>query len=130
MNNLYGQNNKENQNRRAVGTCYETAAMRFLETQGYRILCRNYRTRRGEIDLIALCEDGRTLAFIEVKYRKTARCGMPSEAVDVRKQIRIRNTAEQYLLENALFDAAVRFDVVEILDNKIRVIKHAFTAYL
>lgn len=119
--------NKE-RNNRALGASYEEIAARFLSARGCRILCRNYRGRHGEIDLVVLAEDGGTLGFVEVKYRKSERFGMPAEAVTKGKQERIRQAAHQYLSEHALWDAAVRFDVVEILGDKIRVITNAFTA--
>ena len=125
-----GQTNKPEQtkNRRAVGTSYEALAARFLETAGYQILCRNFRTRHGEIDLIAFDQKEEALVFVEVKYRKDGRYGMPAEAVGKRKQEQILGAAERYLSQTGLFASAVRFDVVEILGDKIRVIKNAFTA--
>lgn len=110
---------------RAVGTRYEEIAARFLSQQGYRILCRNYRSRRGEIDLIAM--DGDWLVFAEVKYRTTDACGVPAEAVGWRKQKRLLQTARCYLSEHGLFETQYRFDVVEILGNRIRVLKYAFS---
>ena len=71
------------ENKRAVGSRYEEETAAFLQKNGYRILEKNFRDRRGEIDLIA--KDGRTLVFVEVKYRKNARNGYPEEAVDTRK---------------------------------------------
>ena len=71
-------------NKRALGARYERMAGRFLEEQGLRILAYNFRCRWGEIDLVA--REGKTLAFVEVKYRTTERSGSPFEAVDVKKQ--------------------------------------------
>lgn len=72
------------ENFRRLGAFYEDRAARLLEERGYWILEKNYRCRIGEIDLIA--RDGRTLVFIEVKYRRTDSFGRPEEAVDARKQ--------------------------------------------
>ena len=83
------------ENKRAVGSRYEEETAAFLQKNGYRILEKNFRDRRGEIDLIA--KDGRTLVFVEVKYRKNARNGYPEEAVDTRKQKKIRETAAYYV---------------------------------
>ena len=97
----------------------------FLKTQGYQILERNYRCKKGEIDLIA--REGQYLVFVEVKYRKDDKKGYPAQAVDQRKQQKIRKSAMIYLKKNHLsFEQQMRFDVVEILGKKIRVIKHAF----
>lgn len=133
---------RKQENLRARGTKYESIAAAFLVRKNYRLLRQNYCCRRGEIDLIAL--DGRTLCFIEVKYRKNAACGFPGEAVEARKQARIICAARQFLYElpkmrdaeernkretgerTAIRFDSLRFDVVEILGDKIRVIQNAF----
>ena len=82
-------------------------------------------TQVGEIDIIA--KEDQTLVFVEVKYRKDDKKGYPAQAVDQRKQQKIRKSAMIYLKKNHLsFEQPIRFDVVEILGKKIRVIKHAF----
>lgn len=92
-----------------IGDFGESAACRFLEEKGYTILGRNYRSRYGEIDIIAM--DGAYIVFIEVKTRKGTRYGNPSEYVDARKQERLVKTALQYIGEQ---DVPVRFDVLEV----------------
>src|SRR2546429_10005366 len=82
--------------RSVLGEEGERAAARFLEARGYRILERNYRTRRGEIDLIA--EDGRMLVFVEVKVRLDDRFGGPAAAITRAKQARIARLAQPYLV--------------------------------
>ena len=112
-------------NKRKTGQEQEVKAACFLKTQGYQILERNYRCKKGEIDLIA--REGQYLVFVEVKYRKDDKKGYPAQAVDQRKQQKIRKSAMIYLKKNHLsFEQPIRFDVVEILGKKIRVIKHAF----
>src|SRR3989449_3652711 len=81
--------------RSVLGAEGERVASRFLEARGYRILERNYRTRRGEIDLIA--EDGRILVFVEVKVRLDDRFGGPAAAITRAKQAPIARLAQQYL---------------------------------
>ena len=81
-------------NRRAIGTEYETLACEYLTRHGYQILCRNFRCRQGEIDIIARDRD--YLVFIEVKYRRDEHEGDPAEAVDYRKQKKISRVAEYY----------------------------------
>ena len=111
-------------NRRKTGAEYEAAAAAWLETKGYRILERNYRTRLGEIDLIA--EEGDTLCFIEVKYRSSAGYGMPAEAVTPHKQQKILAVSRHYLTVHGCWDRSIRYDVVEILGDRIRVLKNSF----
>ena len=111
--------------RKIKGMAAENVACRFLELQGYEIIERNFAAKTGEIDIIA--KDGDFFVFVEVKYRRDASFGYPSEAVDRKKQQKIRKTAAWYLKVHHPSDfAPARFDVVEILGKKIRVIKNAF----
>lgn len=113
------------ENKRAVGSRYEEETAAFLQKNGYRILEKNFRNRRGEIDLIA--KDGRTLVFVEVKYRKNVRNGYPEEAVDTRKQKKICETAAYYVYKNRIPEyTPMRFDVVAVLDGEFKLIKDAF----
>ena len=69
------------ENKRETGTRKEELAADFLTRRGVKILERNFRCRQGEIDLIGM--DGQYLVFVEVKYRKTARNGMPAEGLAI-----------------------------------------------
>ena len=114
-----------------LGRRGEDAAEHHLAARGYRILERRYRTRAGEIDLIA--EDGATLVFIEVKTRSSLACGRPSEAVGSRKRARIAAAASLYLALRGGPDRPCRFDVVEVLESaggaaRVRLIRDAFEA--
>jgi len=112
-------------NKRTVGSRYEEKAAAFLQTLGFQILEKNYRDRYGEIDLIA--KDQRYLVFVEVKYRSSLKNGYPEEAVDGRKQARIRHAAQYYLYKkHANDDIPCRFDVVSIVGKDIRLIRDAF----
>ena len=112
-------------NKRETGSRFEEIAADYLQHAGYEILERNYRDRSGEIDLIA--KDGSYYVFVEVKYRENASMGDPAEAVDARKQLKIRNTARRYLYRNRLGESVpCRFDVVAILGQEIRLISDAF----
>ncbi|MGN0372290.1 MAG: YraN family protein [Enterocloster sp.] len=112
-------------NRRQVGSRYEQEAAACLQKKGYQILEKNYRCRQGEVDLI--CRHGRYLVFAEVKYRSGPAWGMPAEAVDGRKQQRIRSAASYYLYSHHLpEDTPCRFDVVGILKDQIEIIENAF----
>ena len=112
-------------NRRALGTRYEELAAGYLRDRGLRVLERNYRTRFGEIDLIA--EDAGTLVFVEVKYRSGAGKGAPEEAVGRAKQAVIRRQAWAYLAAKGLNDLTpCRFDVIAVLGDRVRWIRNAF----
>lgn len=104
-----------------IGRFGEHLACRYLEERGYRPLARNLRMGRlGELDLVALTEDGRTLCFVEVKTRTGEGFGQPAEAVTQDKQRRIRKMAQLFLLQREQASMAgqgeppVRFDVVEV----------------
>jgi len=114
--------------RQQLGRAGEQRAADFLRRAGYRILASNYRTRRGELDLVA--EEGGELVFVEVKTRTSLAFGSPAEAVDSRKQRRIGRAAQEYLLREGASERAVRFDVVAISlaagRPEIEIIKNAF----
>jgi putative endonuclease len=95
---------------RLLGDRGERAAARFLRRRGLRVLQRGYRTRSGEIDLIA--REGDTLVFVEVKARRQ---GVPAEAVTAEKQRRITLAALHFLRKYDLLDVRSRFDVVAIV---------------
>lgn len=89
----------------------EEQAARYLEARGYAVLARNYRTRFGELDIIA--EKDGFLAFVEVKTRKNDRFAAAREAVTPAKQERLRITAELWLQEHPT-GRQPRFDVIEV----------------
>lgn len=120
----YMQKQKDTINKRLVGSYYEEMAKDYLIKQGYDILYNNFRSRFGEIDIIA--RDDAYIVFIEVKYRRTKRYGYPREAVTYQKQRHILRTAQYFLLTQIGKEVPCRFDVVEILDNQITHIKAAF----
>ena len=102
----------------------EDLATSFCRKQNFKIIKRNYRCRFGEIDLIAQHDD--VLHFIEVKNR--TRDLIPGRfAVNNKKQIHIRKSAQNYLQENKLTnDCLVSFDVIEITDGKIEFLENCF----
>lgn len=95
-----------------TGRRMEEAAAEYLKRKGFRILERRYRSRYGEIDLIA--EDGPVLVFVEVKYRSSLAQGRPVQYVNAAKQRKICTTALQYLRQSRRIDAACRFDIIEL----------------
>ncbi len=115
----------EEENRRSTGTFYEEKAAEYLKGLGMDIVCRNFRCRFGEIDLVA--KDGDVLVFVEVKYRKKASAGGALCQVGYRKQRTISRVALFYLTRYGLYDrTACRFDVVGITGEELVHIKDAF----
>lgn len=112
------------QNNREKGKYSENKAAQFLISQGYAIKETNWSAITGEIDIIGY--DRKTLAFIEVKYRKQNTYGLPQEAVHCRKQRKIIQTALVYLKKYCLKNTDVRFDVVSICGDEVELIKNAF----
>jgi putative endonuclease len=110
-----------------LGRTGEDQAARFLVSKGYRILERNYSTRSGEIDLIALHQG--TVAFIEVKTRSNDAFGAPELAVNRRKQQRMIKAALGYIKFKKLHQVPCRFDVVAIStanEQQVELIQNAF----
>ena len=97
---------------RSLGNLGEELACGELERRGYVILARSYRTRVGEIDIVA--SDGPTIVFVEVKARANRQFGGPAAAVTMVKQRRIALMAADYLARRRLMDIPCRFDVVAI----------------
>ena len=109
----------------SVGRAFEEKASAFLEEQGVRILERNFRCRQGEIDLVGIHEG--CLVFVEVKYRRNERSGMPEEAVGAGKQMKICRVSDYFRIRNKNYqDMQVRYDVVAIGGEEIRWYKNAF----
>ena len=106
----------------------EDLAARHLKRRGYKIVARNYRTRAGEIDIIA--REGRSLVFIEVKGRQSTRYGSAKAAVTPRKQQQVAKVALWYLKETDQMGVKARFDVVAVThkDGKatIEIVRNAF----
>ncbi|MEA3279898.1 MAG: YraN family protein [Thermodesulfobacteriota bacterium] len=110
------------------GEICEAIAVEHLKKHGYRILEQNYRTKLGEIDIIA--KDKGVLVFIEVKARKSYRFGNPKWAVTPKKQRKISMVALYYLKATKQRDVKARFDVVSIYpiqgNQSIEIVKNAF----
>jgi putative endonuclease len=111
-------------NRQEEGFQGEEAAIKALKGEGYRILERNYRSRFGEIDVIA--EDGDYLVFVEVKKRNTESFGPSFSSITKRKRDHLIKSALFYLKAHKCFDRHVRFDVVGIDRGAAKIMKHAF----
>ena len=102
--------------RRDLGILGESLACDLLVDRGWRVIERNWRSRHGELDIIALDDDG-YLVFVEVKTRRSTRFGTPAEAVTPRKQRHLRLASCEWLAEGRLgrtHHHGIRFDVVSI----------------
>lgn len=117
--------------RQILGARGEKAACRFLRRHGYKVLLRNFRSGKAEVDIVARHKDW--LVFIEVKTRETEEFGAPSEAVNLEKQRNLSRGALDYLRLLGNPRIHFRFDVVEVVQKKgtgrpddIRIIQNAF----
>ncbi len=105
----------------AKGIQYEALAEKYLHSHGYNILGKRYKTRYGEIDIVA--EKSQIICFIEVKYRKYN----PENALIVRQMKRIIETAYIWITENYIINLpCMRFDVICISNNGLQYFEHAF----
>jgi len=106
----------------------ESIAIKYLKKNGYTIVKQNYRSKYGEVDIIAKDKD--TIVFVEVKARRSDRFGDPKWAVTYKKQQKISLAAINYLKVTNQSGAKARFDVIAISgdkDNlKIEIVKNAF----
>lgn len=96
-----------------LGRSGEDEAVRYLTGRGWQILERNWRCRDGEIDIVA--RDGRTLVFVEVRTRSSARFGHPLDTVTPRKVRRLRLLARRYTQQRHLRGEYMRIDVIGII---------------
>jgi putative endonuclease len=111
----------KHRDRRELGGLGERIAAEHLEALGFRVLARNARTRHGEIDLIAF--DGFTLAFVEVKTRRSRASPRgqqpePLAGLGVRQRTRLRRLAAAWLMDGARerpYGRTIRFDAVGVL---------------
>ena len=104
---------------RHFGEMGEEFAVKLLKKKGYKILERNFQTRLGEIDIVAIDPstgsgpDG-TLVFVEVKTRWSEKFGKPEEAVTPKKLSKIKRTGEYYSLTHSTAPKKLRIDVVAL----------------
>ena len=99
--------------KKQLGALGEAHSCEYLINQGYEILERNYRTKFGEMDIVA--RKGDTVVFVEVKTRRSTGFGLPREAVNTRKQMNYYRLGEYYIqAHRQLKDVNYRFDVMEV----------------
>lgn len=99
-------------NTKILGDFGETAVAEYLCRQGWQILARQVRYVGAELDIVAKERD--TIVFVEVKTRRNLTHGLPSQAVNFRKQRQIAKAAQSYLDRHNLWDKPCRFDVAEV----------------
>jgi len=102
-----------NMNNREFGRKGENIAEEYLKDKKYKIVCKNFYTRRGEIDIIA--QKDNYLVFVEVKTRKNYKYGTPAMAVNTTKIKHMKFAAKVFLLLNKFNKYSIRFDVIEIM---------------
>ena len=116
--------------RKLLGDRGEDVAGQYLRKRGLKILCRQFRSKWGEIDLI--CRDGKTIVFVEVKTRRSDASGQPYDAVTPDKQAKLTRMALAYLKKKNWLERRARFDVVSILmpnDTEPPEIRHFVNAF-
>jgi putative endonuclease len=108
--------------RKQLGRWGEDLAANHLTSAGCTILARNWRTRHGEIDIIA--RDGESIAFVEVKTRRGTQFGLPEEALTPAKATRLTKLAQAYISEHELYETDWRIDLIAVqLDSRGRLLR-------
>ena len=115
----------ETLNRVQIGKEYEEMAAAHLISRGMNLVMRNFRCKRGEIDLIGIHKG--CLVFVEVKYRRDNSRGAAEEAVGVSKQKKICHTSDYFRISYKQYQRMqVRYDVVTVTENQINWYQNAF----
>lgn len=116
-------------NTRAIGTEGENEAIDYLKNKGYQIIQTNFNFGKlGEIDIIA--KDGKTLVFVEVKFRQNDKFGSPEFSITPSKIKNLRKAAEGYLYINKITNTDCRFDFVGITkENNKSIFNHLINAF-
>lgn len=113
--------------KKQIGSFYEKLAVDYLKQKKYKIITRNYKTKFGEIDIIAYDKTDNCFVFVEVRYRKSSEFGLAQQTVDFYKQKKITMSAVVYVKTNQLKNVNLRFDIIAInYNNEIEHIKNAF----
>lgn len=115
----------QKENTRCKGNRAEEIAAEYLLSKGYRIICRQYRLKIGEIDIVAYDTDG-TLAFVEVKSSFSPGYGNPLFRITPSKQRTIAKMARIYLSNHKISGVPCRFDVISVTQGKIEHLRNAF----
>ena len=109
------------------GSLGEDKAVEYLISNGYKVIDRNYRTKIGEIDIIAMIS--KILVFVEVKARTSINYGYPYEAVNWKKQDKILKSSFIYIKQKNLSNYQMRYDIIEVYLNEKAKINHIENAF-
>jgi len=114
-----------------LGAIGEQTALKFLEVKGYKLVAKNFRFERAEIDLVVQDETRKLIVFVEVKTRKNKKFGEPEESVTQKKTEQICKSAEGFILQHPEFTGyEKRFDIIAIiLEGKSESINHFENAF-
>ncbi len=117
-------------NHKALGSRGEDLALGFLQKQGYKLVEKNFRIRRGELDLIVNSPEGE-LVFVEVKSARSNQAGNPLEWVGLKKIKQVQRLAQYYCYSKKQLERSMRFDVmsVDFKENPPKII-HITNAFL
>jgi putative endonuclease len=110
--------------RQRKGAAGEEIAVKYLKKLGYKILHRNLRLSRYEIDVI--CRHENCLVFVEVKHSLTEAYGHPATWVDERKQEKLHQAARMYIDKHQISGLDIRFDVITVDKGKVEYFQNAF----
>lgn len=103
-----------------IGNSAEKLALNYLQSQGLKLITRNFSCKHGEIDLIM--QHNKNLVFIEVRYRKHSQYGTGADSVDYRKQQKILKSAEYFLQSNPKYNQLpCRIDVISLGSDKANI---------
>lgn len=100
--------------RQEIGKWGENLACKYLETNHYKIIERNFLCRQGEIDIIAKDLVKKELVFVEVKTRSNLKYGNPIDAVDKQKRKHMMQAIQYYRYKNGIKNVSIRVDVIEV----------------
>ena len=108
-------NKKKKNQKQIMGKNGDTEAIKYLESEGYKIICRNFKCMKGEIDIIA--HNNENIIFVEVKTRTSTKYGEAKEAIDSEKQRHIYEAARYFMYINRIEEAYARIDAIEVYEN-------------
>jgi len=111
----------------SIGNKGEELAIEYLIENNYRILEKNFRSKIGEIDIVAKINE--IVVFVEVKTRSSLEYGYPYEAVGRTKKHKIAKTANSYIMMRNLKETQFRFDIIEVYFNREKNINHFIDAF-
>src|SRR3989338_315836 len=102
----------KSKNNLLLGRLGEKEAEKYLSSKNYKIIARNFRTRNGEIDIVA--QESNILVFVEVKTRRNNKFGLPEEAITPWKIRALIRAAQYFLLTKNKLSSSYRIDVVSV----------------